>query len=123
MRLARKNNITLKKLIKRATVLDTYIENSPNNRIYILEKKKLNAFIKYWDRFRFCEELICCKHNGEYMPYNDYMNSIISEYEQGYVDAIDLFVGKAEYIGYALENHFKDEDVEFIMLKPNMEVI
>ena len=51
------------------------------------------------------------------------MDFIIQDYEKGYEEAKDLFNSKYEYVSYALKNHFKDEDVDVLMLRPNLEVL
>ena len=122
MRLARKKFGTLKKLLKKVDKLKFNIDNNINSEETKAEYNKLINFVLNYDSFKPFEELICCSYNGTYVTFDNYIQYIIKDYEKGYELARDLFDSKEEYITYALRNHFDDEDVDVLMLKPNFKI-
>lgn len=123
MRLARKRIGMLNKIIKRIEYLDYRIDNNIYKEKAEIERQKLANFILFYNSFKPFEELVCCKYKGFYIPWSKYMEFIIQDYEKGYEEAKNLFNSKYEYVSYALKNHFKDEDVDVLMLRPNLEVL
>lgn len=123
MRLARKRIGMLNKIIKRIEYLDYRIDNDIYKEKAEIERQKLANFILFYSSFKPFEELVCCKYKGFYIPWSKYMEFITQDYEKGYEEAKDLFNSKYEYVSYALKNHFKDEDVDVLMLRPNLEVL
>lgn len=118
MRLARKTFMTLNKIEKRLRYLEQ-LSSEDAKRQYEL----LASFAMFYGEFRALEELVCCKYKGIYIPIRRYYSLISQDYAKGYKYATDLFDNEYEYVIYALENHSIDEDMEMIMLLPNMTVI
>lgn len=123
MRLARKTFRTLRKIEKRLRYLEHMIDTGKGGEKAQKQYELLAPFAIFYSEFNCLEEMVCAKYKGIYIPIKKYYSLITQDYAKGYKYAKDLFDNEYEYIMYALDNHNKDEDVDVIMLLPNMLVI